>query len=247
MPSPPDRSPSPPAADRIRRRTTPAPDFNGQTNVGTNFAPAGHLLQAHQPDRYRNSGTLLLYNNDSGKYIERNGHRGSQWPERDLHAHLCRCCPTPTTTSTRHGGYYDADGNYLNGIDSYFTTGAGTDTTPPTVSIRFAGQHRDRGAAQCQVVVQFSAPINANNTNVITVTPSGGSAIAGTSVAGQRLVTLTFVPTTPLQADKVYTVSGERLSRYGRQHRHALHQQLYHRHLGPAISCVHRLQCLAET
>jgi len=41
-----------------------------------------------------------------------------------------------------NGGYYDMDGNYLNGNNGYFTTGAGSDTTAPTVAFGLAGQQR---------------------------------------------------------------------------------------------------------
>ena len=53
----------------------PSANFNGQTNVGTNFAPTVTFSKPINPIDI-NTSTLLLYNDDSGKYVWRNGHRG---------------------------------------------------------------------------------------------------------------------------------------------------------------------------
>lgn len=60
-----------------------------------------------------------------------------------------------------------------------------------------------------QIVAQMSDDID-NTTvtnNSITVTPSGGSAIAGTVALASDGVTLTFTPAAPLTASKVYNVA----------------------------------------
>ena len=110
-------------------------DFeNNQTNLGTNFAPQVEFSKPINPIDI-NTGTLLLYNGDSGKYVggvvtvTPNGMSATFTPTYPL---------LPNTYYYLHmsSGYYDMDGNYLNGNNAYFTTGAGTDTTPPTVALR---------------------------------------------------------------------------------------------------------------
>ncbi|MGC2637763.1 MAG: Ig-like domain-containing protein [Acidobacteriaceae bacterium] len=179
--------------------------INGQSNVGTNIVPA---VQYTKPVNLIdiNNSTLLLYDNDTNKYIQGavsvapNGLSATFTPEIPL---------LPNTTYHFHQawGYYDADANYLNGIDAYFTTGAGADTTPPTVTSVSPANAATGAPLNAEVVVRFSSPINPNNQNVITVTPSGGSAINGSASVASDNVTLTFVPTDGLLPSTTYTVS----------------------------------------
>ncbi len=179
-------------------------NFNGQGNVGTNFAPAVAFAKPVNPIDI-NTGTLLLYNDDSGKYIQ-----ATVAPAPNgLSATLTPSVPLlPDTYYHLHqsSGYYDVDGNYLNGIDAYFTTGAGSDTTPPQVTYVSPADSASSIPLNTQIVVKFSAPINSNNIDVIQVTPSGGSPIPGTPSLSSDLVTLTFTPTAALQSNTVYTV-----------------------------------------
>jgi hypothetical protein len=178
-------------------------DYN-QTNLATNFAPQVLFSKPINPIDI-NTGTLLLYNSDSGKYIEGsvtvapNGMSATFTPTVSL-------LPDTYYRLYMAGGYYDMDGNYLNGNNSYFTTGAGSDTTPPTVTSVSPANNATAVPLNSQIMVTFSSPINAENINVITVTPSGGSAIAGTASLASDLVTLTFVPAVSLQPGTVYTV-----------------------------------------
>ncbi|HEY6446118.1 MAG TPA: Ig-like domain-containing protein [Acidobacteriaceae bacterium] len=179
--------------------------INGQSNVGTNIVPAVQYTKPVNLIEINNS-TLLLYDNDTNKYIPGavsvapNGLSATFTPEIPL---------LPNTTYHFHQawGYYDADANYLNGIDAYFTTGAGADTTPPTVTSVSPANAATGAPLNAQVVVRFSSPINPNNLNVITVTPSGGSAINGSASLASDDVTLTFVPTDGLLPSTTYTVS----------------------------------------
>jgi hypothetical protein len=184
-------------------------NFNGLTNVGTNFAPTITYSKAINPiDIWGgwNSGTLLLYNSDSDKYIE-----GTVTvAPNGLSATFTPTVPLLPDTYYRlymAGGDYDADGNYLNGLNAYFTTGAGSDTTKPTVTFVSPANSATSVPLNSQIMVKFSTPINDNNINVIKVTPSGGSAITGTASLAGDLVTLTFVPNSPLNPGKVYTVA----------------------------------------
>jgi hypothetical protein len=180
--------------------------FNsGETNLGTNFAPQVVFSKPINPI-YINTGTLLLYNYDSGKYVggtvkvAPNGMSATFTPTYPL---------LPDTYYYLHmsGGNYDMDGNYLNGNNGYFTTGAGTDTTPPTVVSVSPANSATSVPLNAQVTIHFSAPINQEKTsNIITVTPAGGSAISGTATLANDLVTFVFVPQVPLSPNTVYTI-----------------------------------------
>ena len=176
-----------------------------ETNLGTNFVPAVQFTKRINALDI-NGGTLLMYNQDSGKYLG-----GTVIISPD--ALSARFVPTyPLLADTAYGirmnsGTYDMDGNTLNGVTWYFTTGAGTDTTQPTVAAISPLSNATGIGINAEVIVHFSAPINASTlTNAITVTPSGGSAVAGTGSLASDLVTFTFVPTQPLQTGTVYTV-----------------------------------------
>ncbi|HEY1902662.1 MAG TPA: Ig-like domain-containing protein [Terracidiphilus sp.] len=178
---------------------------SGQTNLGTNFVPAVTFAKPINPIDITTS-TLMLYNADSGKYIggsvnvAPNGMSATFTPTYPL-------LPDTYYYLYMSSGYYDMDGNYLYGTDQYFTTGAGSDTTPPTVASVSPLNNATSAPLNAEVVVHFSAAINSSTvTNALTVTPSGGSAIAGTATLGSDLVTLTFVPTDLLQSNTVYTV-----------------------------------------
>jgi hypothetical protein len=177
---------------------------NNETNVGTNFAPTVVFAKPINPLDL-NTGTLYVYNGDSGKYV---GGTVSVSPSA-LSATFTPSLPLlPDTYYVFHlsGGYYDMDGNYLNGANWAFTTGAGQDLAPPTV----AGIDPANGSVavplNAQIVVHFSQAIDPTSNYSITVVPTGGSAIAGTTTLGSDLVTLTFVPTTALAPATTFTV-----------------------------------------
>jgi len=175
-----------------------------QGNIGTNIAPVVTYSKPINPILI-NTGTLELYNSDSGKYIAGvvtlapNGLSATFTPNVAL---------LPNTQYYLHQSYgnYDADANYLNGFNQYFITGAGQDLAPPAVASISPANAATSVPLNAQVVVRFNAPINPSNVNVITVTPSGGSAISGTATLASDLVTLTFVPTSSLQPSTPYTV-----------------------------------------
>jgi len=179
----------------------------GETNVGTNFAPKLAYTKPINPIDI-NTGTLLLYNADSGKYVQGtvtvapNGMSATFTPTYPL---------LPDTYYYVHQscGNYDMDGNYLNCNNWYFTTGPATDTTPPSVASVSPAYSATSVPLNAQVTVHFSEPIQEltqGSAYTITVTPSGGSAIAGTANLASDLVTLTFVPTDYLAPSTQYTV-----------------------------------------
>jgi Big-like domain-containing protein/ASPM-SPD-2-Hydin domain-containing protein len=181
-------------------------DFNNyQTNVGTNFAPQVVFNKPINPIDI-NTGTLLLYNGDSGKYISgtvnvaANGLSATFTPNTAL---------LPYTFYRIHMsyGYYDMDGNYLYGVDGYFTTGAGAVVTPPQVSSVFPASGSTAVPLNADVVVHFNEPINPTGTNTIQVTPTaGGSPIPGTNTLSSDQLSITFTPTDILQGNTQYTV-----------------------------------------
>jgi hypothetical protein len=179
-------------------------NFNNQTGVGTNFVPSLTYAKPINPIDI-NTSTLLLYNSDSGKYVA-----GTVTvAPNGLSAIFTPTIPLLPDTYYRlyqAGGNYDADGITLNGLNSYFTTGSGADLTPPSVSTVSPANAATSVPLNAQILVRFSSAINPSNVNVITVTPSGGSAIAGTATLASDLVTLTFVPATALQPSTAYTV-----------------------------------------
>ncbi len=182
----------------------PSTNFNNQTNVGTNFAPMVTYSKPVNPLDI-NTSTLLLYNYDSGKYVggtvsvAANGLSATFTPSIPL-------LPDTYYRLVQSGGNYDADGISLNGNTWYFTTGSGEDLTAPTVASISPSNNATSVPLNALVTAHFSSAINPSNVNVITVTPSGGSPIAGTATLGSDLVTLTFTPTDPLLSNTVYTV-----------------------------------------
>ncbi|HEX3985959.1 MAG TPA: Ig-like domain-containing protein [Acidobacteriaceae bacterium] len=185
-------------------------NFNGQANIGTNFAPTVTYSKPTDPLDI-NSGTLLLYNADSGKYIQ----AAVAVAPNGLSATLTPSVPLlPDTYYHLHqgSGYYDVDGNYLNGLDAYFTTGAGSDTTPPQVAFVSPAAAASSVPLNAQIVIRFNTPINPSNANVVQVIPNGGSPIPGTPSLASDLVTLIFTPTLALQSNTEYTVQ---VSGYG--------------------------------
>jgi hypothetical protein len=185
---------------------------NGLTNVGTNVAPQALFSKPINP-LYVNSGTLLLYNADSGKYVQGtvavapNGMSATFTP-------LYPLLPDTYYRLYMAWGYYDADGSvmygngaYLNGINTYFTTGNGSDLTAPDVASISPANSASAVPLNTQVIVHFDSPIDpAVVSNIITVTPAGGSAINGTAALASDLVTMFFVPTNVLAPATVYTV-----------------------------------------
>jgi hypothetical protein len=185
---------------------------SGLTNVGTNVAPQVWFSKSVNPINI-NTSTLQLYNSDSGKYINGtvtvapNGLSATFTPSVQL-------LPDTYYRLYMASGYYDADGSvmygngaYLNGMNTYFTTGNGADLVAPSVASVSPANSAASVPLNAQVIVTFTSPIDPDAvSNIITVTPSGGSPIAGTVTLASDLVTLFFAPTNVLAPATVYTV-----------------------------------------
>lgn len=181
-------------------------DFaDGQTNVGTNFVPRVTFAKPIDPIDV-NGSTLYLYNADSGKYI----HGTVSVAADGMSATFAPTAPLLADTYYdvyMGSGYFDMDGNYLDGVNGYFTTGTGEATVPPQVSSIFPANGTNAVPLNAQVVVHFNEPLDPSTYNAIQVTPSaGGAAISGTNTLSSDQVTLTFVPTSPLLAGTQYNI-----------------------------------------
>ena len=178
---------------------------NNQSNIATNFVPRANYTKPINPINI-NTSTVMLYNSDSGKYIQ-----GTVSVANDgMSSTFTPAIPLlPHTYYRFHQawGYYDADANYLSGIDAYFTTGAGTDLVPPTVASISPADTSTSVPMNAQIVVHFSSPVDPATVNsAVQVTPSGGSPIIGTTSLGSDLATLAFIPTNNLLGGTQYSV-----------------------------------------
>ncbi len=178
---------------------------NGLTNVGTNVAPMVTFSKPINPLDI-NTSNLLMYNYDSGKYINGtvtvapNGLSATFTPSFPL-------LPNTYYRLYQAWGNFDADGNYLNGTNTYFTTGAGADLVAPDVASISPTNTAMSVPLNAEVIVHFNSPIDpAVVSNIITVTPSGGSAISGSASLASDLVTLFFTPTSALVPATTYAV-----------------------------------------
>ena len=182
--------------------------YNWESGLGTNFVPKVTFSEPVNPIDI-NTGTLYLYNYDSGKYLKGtvilapNGLSATFAPSLPL-------LPDTAYSFYMSGGNYGMDGNSVYGNTWYFTTGNGSDLTTPTVASIDPVNIATAVPLNAQIVAHFSEAINPTSTYSITVTPAGGSAIAGTATLASDQVTLTFVPAVTLQPSTVYTaqVSG---------------------------------------
>jgi hypothetical protein len=184
------------------------------SGVGLNFAPKVNFSKPINPIDI-NTGTLQLYNYDSGKYVAGkvtvapDGKSATFTPQYPL---------LPDTFYYLHQawGYYDASGNYLNGMNGYFTTGTTSDIDAPSVSTVSPADGATSVPLNSQVVIHFGEPIDPDSidNNTVTLIPTGGGTPVGgtTNIAGD-LMTLTFTPATSsgtfeagLQPGTQYTV-----------------------------------------
>ena len=106
-------------------------------------------------------------------------------------------------------GYTDIAGNNGYCFGSYFWTGTGSDTSAPTVATISPTNGQTGVPLNTQVAAVMSNNIDPTTVtnNSITVTPQGGSAIAGTVTLAQDGVTLTLVPAATLNPSQQYNVT----------------------------------------
>jgi hypothetical protein len=206
-----------PTFNLIHPQVTLVDPPNGSTSVGTNVTPQVVFSERLNPlsvvsssNELYYSGSVELYNNATSQYVP---------ATVSMSSNRLTAIITPSSAllpNTSYGiyvgygaNYYDVAGNYGFSNYSTFVTGSGSDTTPATITTI--------NPANAQTGVPLNAQINAVvsdqidpatvTNSSITVTPSGGSPIAGTVSLASNGVTLTFVPSAALTASKVYNVS----------------------------------------
>ena len=105
--------------------------------------------------------------------------------------------------------YYDVAGNSGVAYTGNFTTGSGTVTAQTKVSTIVPTNGQTTVPLNAQIIAVMSDSIDPTTVtnSSITVTPSGGSPIAGTVTLATDGVTLTFAPSAPLTSKTVYNVS----------------------------------------
>jgi hypothetical protein len=192
----------------------PAPNT---TAVGTNVAPRVEFSKALNPlsvisssNETYNQGSVQLLNSATGGFVPVTV---SLSPDQTT-ATLTPTSPlTPDTQYELYVGesanYYDVAGNIGAPYTSYFTTNSAADTTSTTVSTISPVNKQTSVPVNAQIVAVMSDSIDPTTVtnSSITVTPSGGSAIAGTVTLASDGVTLTFVPNAALTKQQVYNVS----------------------------------------
>ncbi len=190
---------------------------NGATGVGTNVTP--HILFSERlnplsvvssSNELYNQGSVELYNNVTRQYVP---------ATVSMSADRLTATITPASALQPNTGYYlfvgygayyyDVAGNYGNAYQGYFVTGFSSDTTHASVSTISPANTQTGVPQNAQVIAVMSDDIDPTTVtnSSITVTPSGGSAIAGTVTLASDGVTLTFVPAATLTASTVYKVS----------------------------------------
>ena len=192
----------------------PAPSTTG---VGTNLAPRITFSKRLNPlsvvtssNEVFNRGSVELYNSVTGQYVPATVNMSADRMTATLAPTAALSPNTLYYLYVAYGAsYYDVAGNPGGFYSSAFTTGSSTDTTHTTVSTISPVNGQTGVPLNAQIVAVMGDDIDPTtvSNSSITVTPSGGSAIAGTVTLASDGVTLTFVPGAALAASKVYNIS----------------------------------------
>jgi YD repeat-containing protein len=192
----------------------PAPNATG---VGANVAPRiifnkrlNPLSVVSSSNELYYSGSVELYNNVTNQFVPAMVSMTADRLTATLTPNSSLQPNTSFTLYINYGArYYDVAGNTGNYYQSSFVTGSGSDTTHAKVNTISPANAQTAVPLNAQIIAVMSDDIDPTTVtnSSITVTPSGGSAIAGTVTLAADGVTLTFVPTSALTASKLYNVS----------------------------------------
>ena len=183
-------------------------DFtSGQSNLPTNAVLRVNFSKPVNPINV-NTGSLYLYNADSGKYVKGTVTVAADGMSATFTPNVALLPDTYYDLHMSWGGTsYDADGNYLNGVDGAFTTGAAQNQAAPTATLVSPLAGSTAVPLNTQIVAQFSAPVDPETAVAsIQVIPQGGSAIAGSASLASDQVTLSFTPASSLAPNTQFTV-----------------------------------------
>src|SRR4029077_16425631 len=192
----------------------PAPNTTG---VGTNVAPRivfnkrlNPLSVVSSSNELYYSGSVELYNNVTNQFVPATVSMTADRLTATLTPNSSLQPNTSYTLYINYGArYYDVAGNTGNYYASNFVTGSGSDTTHATVNTISPANAQTAVPLNAQIIAVMSDDIDPSTVtnSSITVTPSGGSAIAGTVTLAADGVTLTFAPAAPLAVSQLYNVS----------------------------------------
>ena len=207
-----------PTFDLVHPSVSLVDPSNATTGVGTNVQPRLVFSERLNPlsvvtssnERY-NDGSVALYNNATSLWVPITVGMSAD----RLTATIVPTSPLQPNTSyeiyvgDQGVAYYDVAGNSGVGFNSSFVTGSGSDTTHATVSTISPTNGQAGVPLNTQVIAVMSDSIDPTTVtnSSITVTPSGGSAIAGTVTLASDGITLTFAPAATLTASTPYSVS----------------------------------------
>jgi len=190
---------------------------SGAINIGINVTPRVTFSKRINPlsvvtssNEPFNNGSVVLYNLTTGQFVPATVSMASN---RTM-ATLTPSAPlTPNTSYAFEVSYqeycYDVAGNYSNDYYGTFVTSTGSDTVHATVSTISPVNTQTGVPLNPQVIAVISDTVDPTTitSNSITLTPQGGSAIAGTVTLASDGVTLTYVPSVVLNASTIYNVS----------------------------------------
>jgi large repetitive protein len=192
----------------------PAPNM---TSVGTNVAPRIVFNKRLNPisvvsssNELYNRGSVELYNNTTAQYVPATVSMSADRMTATLTPNSPLQPYTSYTLYINYGAqYYDVAGNVGNYYNSNFVTGSTSDTASTTVTTISPADTQTAVPINTQVIAVMSDDIDPTtvNGNSITVTPQGGSPVAGTVTLASDGVTLTFLPSAPLAVSKLHNVS----------------------------------------
>nr|WP_241654471.1 Ig-like domain-containing protein [Granulicella sibirica] len=172
--------------------------------VGTNISPKFYFNKPLNPITVTTS-SFRMYRDDTGQNIPISvipATNGLSVTLEPLHA----IAPNGQYEFAAGYGFQDANGNNGNGLTIYFSTGAGTNTTGPSITVS-PGAGATGIPLDTHVVATSSAPIDPTSwtQSSIQVLDNLSQAVAGT-IGLTDTQTLTFVPTNPLSQNVTYTV-----------------------------------------
>jgi hypothetical protein len=187
-------------------------------SVGINIATRVQFSKRLNPlsvvtssnESYASNASVELYNNISGQWVPNTVNMSADRMTATL---------TPAAALKPNNQYiiyvgcsgklfYDTAGNAGGCSSYYFTTGTGADTTHSTVTTIAPASGQTGVPLNTRIVAVLSDDIDPTtvSNSSITVTPQGGSPIAGTLTLSNA-TTLAFSPSAALIASTVYNVS----------------------------------------
>jgi hypothetical protein len=209
------------AFDLLKPAVTLADPPAGATGVGTNVAPRivfnkrlNPLSIVSSSNEPYNQGSVELYNNATSHYVPATV---SMSADRLTATITPSSALQPNTSYQIYVGssgafganYYDVAGNAGASYSGGFVTASSSDTLAAAVSTISPANNQTGVPLNAQIIALMNDQIDPTRvtSGSITVTPSGGSAVAGTVTLASDGITLTFVPSGALTASKVYNVS----------------------------------------